>query len=397
VLRLSGKYRTSMNMMKKTVKSERNMRIKRHWICILLTITVSLIAGQYIIGMFSNLYCGECGKSLPAKIRYRISSPYTQVPPLFPNPTIRMLSILSYKDKSTILVRFEKPIKEKNINQYISNDRGETWHIVDWKLGFENLRHWEGTERMMSRIDHRVIYDCYFKCKNGFDRSTNGGKSWVHIEPFMLGGSAIDEILLLDTGIHAVSRLYAKVWINNEKEARFAVSNDYGSSFELLPTKIQRIVESRANESVWYGEMRNINGLFVSKDEGKNWELMDGSKEFWQPLYTNSRKEEIRSWKRYPDDKEWPPAEAIIQIESDPTHWDWIYILTFKGLYISRDAGKSFRLSSLAQGWVKSIDRIAVDPLDGRYLYAVVDLGKFYRSSDYGCSWVQMKELLFLQ
>ena len=78
------------------------------------------------------------------------------------------------------------------------------------------------------------------------------------------------------------------------------------------------------------------------------------------------------------------------QIESDPEDADCIYVLTEKGLYLSRDAGKSFRLAALAEGRIKAIDRLAVDPGDGRYLYAIVDLGQLYRSSDYGCTWQKM-------
>jgi len=99
-------------------------------------------------------------------------------------------------------------------------------------------------------------------------------------------------------------------------------------------------------------------------------------------------KPDIRSWKEYPDDRRfYYSGPEVMQIESDPNNPEWIYILTYKGLYISRDMGKTFELANLARGWIRSIDRIAVDPLDGRYLYATVNLGKIFRSSDYGNTW----------
>jgi hypothetical protein len=279
---------------------------------------------------------------------------------------------------------------------YISQNRGETWQKVDGKWGYTNLKQWSEADRLMSRMDCRVLYDCYYKCKNGFGMSTDGGKAWTHINPVVQGGSAIYKIELIETGINSASRLYARIWMDENKGPRVGVSNDYGRHFELLPEGILEIVESRANPSIWYGKRKETR-LIESNDSGKTWTIMEGSKEFWQPLYENYKRRTLQSWKQYPDDQDQEIRSNIMQIESDPTHPDWIYVLTYKGLYISRDRGKTFRLSSLAYGWIDSIDRIAVDPLDGRFIYAMVDLGKFYRSSDYGCSWELMKPPPFPQ
>jgi len=140
-----------------------------------------------------------------------------------------------------------------------------------------------------------------------------------------------------------------------------------------------------------FGDELSILG--VSKDGGKSWKVMKGSLEITgHKIYRSiSDPTDNRSWRQHPDDEEWPVSDGIMQIESDPKHPEYVYVLTTRGLYISRDMGKTFYLSSLAKGWLYSIDRIAVDPLDGRYLYAVVDIEKFYRSSDYGCTWELMQ------
>jgi hypothetical protein len=333
---------------------------------------------------------GNCGMSLPLKISYQPGASSAEYPQ-YPDPTVTLRSVLPSDNHSTVLIRLDRPSQKKRPTQYVSYDRGETWQPSDWTLGYSNLRKWSISDYLMSHVDHNVLYDCYYKCKDGFERSKDGGKTWMHVNPTVSGGSAIDEIELIETGMHSANRVYARVWIGGAKDFRCAVSNDFGQTFDLLPEEVKAVVESRAEPTVWYGMVRSSPWLAISRDSGLTWQSMEGSREFWQPIYRNPVRKYFRSWKQYPEDIEDWSINPIDQLESDPRNPNLIYVLTRKGLYLSRNAGKTFRLSSLARGRLNSIDRIAVDPVNGRFIYAVVDLGQFYRSSDYGCSWERMK------
>jgi hypothetical protein len=333
----------------------------------------------------------ECGSAVPAKISYSTTGPRNTSAPAFPDPTIILEAVLPYAGQSRLLMRIEKPRGPQRPSQYISDDRGETWRMSDWVLGYSNLPTISRAERLMSHVDRRILYDCYYICKDGFELSKDGGVTWAHVNPTVSGEDTIEEIQLIDTGTHSACRVYAMIWSNGRKDFRAAVSNDYGQSFELLTRDVGIVVESRADSNVLYGSIPRQELLGISRDNGAKWIPLPASSEFWRPIYYNPSRGYFRSWKEYPDDKEWPPLAPIVQIESDPTHPQWIYVLTEKGLYISRDGGQSFRLATLAQGRVRSIDRIAVDPINGRFVYAALEFGQFYRSSDYGCSWQQMK------
>jgi len=350
-----------------------------------------------------------CGENLPLKINYK-GSPTANEHGLLKPPYFIIFSITPNENKSLLLFYVVKMINnEPEIKQLISVDRGITWKAVDWPMGYRNLggsySHWMlAINKKMSNIDFRVIYDCNNNCQDGFPVSTDGGNTWTHVNSALEDGGLIAKIDLIETGMHSTSRLYAR--IQSIKDARIGVSDDYGRNFKLLPKGLDIIAESRANASILYGLLNpsyfesndiktsidKLARLGVSKDGGKSWEVMKGSLEITgHKIYRNIfNREDNRSWRKHPDDEEWPVGDGIMQIESDPKQPEYIYVLTTRGLYLSRDMGKTFRLSSLARGFLYSIDRIAVDPLDGRYLYAVVDLVKFYRSSDYGCTWELM-------
>jgi len=330
---------------------------------------------------------GNCGTSPSRHITFRPGARSAEYPET-PNPTVILESVLPSSNHSTVLIRLERRGQKEPV-QYTSQDKGVYWHLSSWELGFTNLPQWSTPSYLMSHIDHKVLYDCYYRSSEGYKRSKDGGRTWIQINPVVRNDSRIREIELVETGMHSPNRIYARIWLDENKDFRCAVSNDFGQSYDLLPEGIRAIVESRANPSVFYGMVQSIPWLAISRDGGFHWKTMDGSKEFWRPLYRSPRY--ISSWKRGPEDLEYVPINVINQVESDPKNAQWIYVHTFKGLYISRDAGDTFRLASLARGKLDSIDKISVDPSDGRYLYAVVDLGKFYRSSDYGCSWTEME------
>jgi len=398
------------------------------------------------------VYIKKCGDSIPLKLIYEFSPSVTECPP--PYPLVNMLSVLLSNNESTIMIEVSPALTVEhcisfasmynisdntsdfatdNVNMtsmFKSSDHGKTWQGVngEWKKNIKGgitlgWRRQLDPRILMSNINYHVLYDCGFNCKDGFRLSLDNGETWKDIAPKFPDGETIENIVLVETGMHSSSRLYAKIWNNNgyKYHYRMAVSNDYGYHFEMLPWEIQEIVESRANPlrmyariylplySVFEEQQRSIKGdaytkfnhlnMVFSNDGGKTWELMEGAGELEPRLYNRRSDSEnihilnqypanVSTWKQYNDDEEFKLLHEIQwQIESDPTHPDWIYVLKPSGLYISRDAGKTFRLSSLAKEKLFSIDRIAVDPLDSRYLYAVVDMKNLYRSSDYGCTW----------
>ena len=411
------------------------MRIVRNIKVGLSCIAIIFIAGIAIFfyaKIKDCVYINICGDSLPLKIRYTWRYPTNDAEYLFV-PNVRLLFVSKYNNRSTLLFLREqstllylpeglKPIGQ--VQQYISDDRGITLQNVDFPLLWQSDIK-SNSARLVSHVDHQTIYECSYKCKAGFPLSTDGGKTWTHVFPILSNGDAINEIQLMDTGMHLASRVYARIWMDTNKipginfedvyrdsyEYRIGVSDDYGRHFKLLPPGIMMLVESRKNQLIRYGLLvssdfnisynvssmkgtvvEDIRCLALSKDEGETWEVMEGSRDIvLRPIYRRrTNPEDMRSWKQYQDDEEWLMGGLITQIESDPKYSGYVYVLTSAGLFFSRDNGKTFRYANLAHGLFDSIDRIAVDPLDGRYIYATVGMKEFYRSSDYGCTWTQM-------
>ena len=371
-------------------------------------------------------YIKQCGASLPLTINFNAQDNLLTIQnnKSFPDPTVQLLSVLKYDDKSQLLFRLDEGRIEGQIRQYLSYDQGSTWQDVDRPLlGQSDVKSSYST-RLVSHVDDRILYECYFVCKDGFPASTDGGETWTHVNPVLSNGNIIHAIQLMDTGMHLASRVYARIWTNVNTERivispadkipfdydfYIGVSDDYGGSFSLLPYGIVMLAESRNNPLIRYGlilssnfnvsykgELDNdvVECLAVSKNEGKSWEMMEGGLDvIRQNLYHNRSTGKARIWRQYPhpEDDEKLAIVRPVQIESDPRRPGYIYVFTSTGLYFSRDTGKTFRFANLPDnGWLLAIDRIAVDPFDGRYLYAIVNMEKFYRSSDYGCTWELM-------
>jgi len=328
---------------------------------------------------------GECGIDLASKINY-VPGASSSIPAMYPSPNAILLAVLPGEHSPTILIRVED---HNTAAQYISYDRGQNWQLCNWRLGYSNIPKRSRYSLLMSHIDQRVLYDCYFQCKDSYRVSTDGGTSWAQVDPTVSDEEKVTEVKPLNTGMHFSARIYAQILDPLRRVFTAAVSDDYGRSFRLLSTQVEWLTESRANNDVLFGILSN-NDLAISKDRGLSWMPMLGSKKLRSPIYRNPLLRYIRSWKENADDVEFSSVQDVDQIDSDPKNWEWIYVLTYKGLYISRNAGQTFRLASLAQGRLNSIDDVAVDPMDGRFLYAMVDLGEFYRSTDHGCSWHRM-------
>ena len=51
----------------------------------------------------------------------------------------------------------------------------------------------------------------------------------------------------------------------------------------------------------------------------------------------------------------------------------------------------SYELLPLAMDILRGIDKIAIDPIDGEYIFAAVNEDTIFKSGDYGCTWEKMK------
>lgn len=102
----------------------------------------------------------------------------------------------------------------------------------------------------MSRVGSNVLYDCYYKCGDAYKRSPDGGETWIKINPIVLENHAINQIEIIETGMHSQTRVYAWVWFDGNREFRCAVSDDYGQTIYLLSEEIKAIVESRSSPKI---------------------------------------------------------------------------------------------------------------------------------------------------
>ena len=300
-------------------------------------IIFTIIAIHYYVKIKECVYINKCGDSLPLKIRYTWRYPINDAEYLFV-PNVRLLFVSKYNNRSTLLFLREqstlfylpeglKPIVQ--VQQYISDDRGITLQNVALPLLWQSDIK-SNSARLVSHVDHQTIYECSYKCKAGFPLSTDGGKTWTHVNPILSNGDAINEIQLMDTGMHLASRVYARIWVDTNKipginfddvyrdsyDYRIGVSDDYGRHFRLLPPGIGMLVESRNKPLIRYGLIissdfnisYNVSSmketavekdicLAISKDEGETWEVLEGSREIIsRKLYQRwSNPEDIRS------------------------------------------------------------------------------------------------------
>jgi hypothetical protein len=218
--------------------------------------------------------------------------------------------------------------------------------------------------------------------------SLDGGSSWKTIQPKTVSGRLLSSLIIMSTSVHSPGRLFASGFAVGEKG--IFMSEDYGSNFRpILPNKNVPVFENKSVPNILYAE--SSDGIIYSTDTGLTWKSIANSSELISPIYYEQKDDKFKSWISGPADRKYSPYPRIIQIETDPINPNIIYVLTFKGLYCSRGADFIFKLLPLARNMFLDIHNIAVDPVNSKYIYAAVGKKSLFRSSDYGCSWNEMK------
>jgi hypothetical protein len=173
------------------------------------------------------------------------------------------------------------------------------------------------------------------------------------------------------------------------------VSDDYGATFRVIK---YQIFENRSNPHICYG-LDEVPGrlerpdLSISQDNGSSWNTVGGLGSLFGRLYRGRDEYGAwRTWRNSNDDIELTLQYPVQSIETDPSNSDIFYIFSqYKGIYRTLDGGKTFRILPLAVDKYLEIEAMTVDPVDGRYLYAILASRELYRSVDYGCSWQKLK------
>ncbi len=277
---------------------------------------------------------------------------------------------------------------------YSSTDRGNTWHLAkDLFRCHQSSTASAAGGCFVSNVDPQTVYRPAVKSQHRADIevSRDEGRSWSLVHPRTIKGRHLGSLSIIGTGMQNPGRIYAEATAVGEHGTY--ISDNYGKTFRPLYDDYRYLVECRANPDILY---LISDGLLASVDASKSRRLLESSREIFSPLFADifsplfaDKFQQLRSWRRNSEDKGYPVE--LEQIETDPEDPAIIYVLSSKGLYRSSDAGQTFRLLPLANDKVNGIQSIGVDPIDGRYLFAVANGKDLYCSSDHGCSWRKLK------
>jgi hypothetical protein len=344
-----------------------------------------LFMGTMLSSVLSFRAESQCGLDPKTKREFKSRLPYGN---------FGLAAVYPSGSASMIITNISIHEGDQYVNRsYISKDHGDSWQQTSNPSSrYSNLNQYVWpfafpSREIASRDNPRMLWRA---TATRLQFSDDAGGSWQTVFPQSGASASLKFMNLFGTGSHNGVSLYVHA-IAEGQHGLFR-SEDYGRTFELVSKEIAYAVESRAESNLMIGVagLDLESRLAVSKNGGKTWSMLQ-SHEMLKPAVVNRENGSLKTWFENPGDKYRETPYPVIQIESDPGDAQAFYVLTEKGVYATRDQGQTFRLLPLASEYFNSVDTLAVDPVDGRYLYALVAGSYFYRSSDKGCTWEKVR------
>jgi hypothetical protein len=283
----------------------------------------------------------------------------------------------------------------KSINRvgstYMSTDHGRSWQSINMPEctqipDLHSYASW--TSCVMSRVNVDV---CYRRKQDGggdeFELSKDAGRTWTTVIPRYEDLKAVGYLRFENTGLHQQGRVYAELQSDGGAYSS-VVSDDYGATFRKIDG---RSFECRNSNRIFRVSAHPGPALLISNEDGKSWSELPGTEVIFERLYRNARQLDQWTTKRVSVNDEEGPLDLkfnVQQIECDPERSEVFYVLNrMKGIYRTKDNGKTFTVLPLGDKRCLDIGEIATDPIDPGIIYATLGRDKLYRSEDYGCSW----------
>lgn len=275
-------------------------------------------------------------------------------------------------------------------------DRGRTWEQLS-RVPCRSIGDYANPSNCLrSRAASTILYKSR-QSDNGtyLERSMNGGLTWIAFAPMIVDAEGVKRYQLLDTSPSDAGRVYARIITNRSSSFDIYVSNDYANTFAPLSRPLLFVTESQADSTRLYGLRWSASDydqieLVTSADGGVTWLERPAARVTFSPFYRDHRTRAVRSWRDSDRDEPILPLYPVYQMECDVIDANVLYILSFKGLFMSEDGGNSFLLLPLATDKLMAIDAIAIDPKDPKLLYAGFNMSQILWSSDRGCHWQQI-------
>ena len=309
--------------------------------------------------------------------------------------SFRIVSIEKHNSGSVLRISIHK---HKNSEYFFSTDNGRSWQPDSSAMnGYENLNKYPSNGNAASN-NARTLF---WQNSNLFRIvvSEDKGKSWRPIEIPSNIETRIGRILVASVSPHDDNRLYVVIYYSTGRnEADYGVYqvDSRTKTVIKIADNISYMVESRANPKIVMGTTKflreNINytEIVVSKDGGLTWNKI---KEDIVLNYYYIGEDAASMTRQSPSDRFSNLLNPIIQIESDPDDPDTFYVVMLNGVFVTHDLGESFRILPIAHEYMHGIDEIAVNPVDGRHIFAAVKTktSDLYHSDDRGCTWKKLE------
>ena len=323
-------------------------------------------------------------------------------------PPLRLISI--EKHNSSCILRINIYTRGSDINQFFfSSDNGQAWQLYDSSeiqhtgvSHFENLNINEPYSLISNNARTLFWHDV-----NNIEilASMDEGKSWKKSAIHSSIQNIIEKINLVSKSLHDDNQIYAWIRFSDKDKGegiyrideRTGICSKVTDEIRDIPYLFHYMVESRANPKILIGITRfdQVNDtpqeIVISKDGGATW---NKTKHNIIPnvVYRNSNNNNVSTIRKSPYTQEWSiaPGRRVLQIESDPDDQDTFYAVTWAGVFVTHNLGESFRLLPISIEYLNSVSAIAINPVDGRHIFAVVKNEDLYHSDDRGCTWKKL-------